>query len=64
MAEPAGHRIFRSLPLALGLPLALWGVLNHIVPYQAMAVAVRGITAEFQKLLRLVPEPVLEKTAR
>ncbi len=35
-----------GLALALGLPLALWGVLNHIVPYQATAVAVSAIKPE------------------
>lgn len=35
-----------GLALALGLPLALWGVLNHIVPYQATALAVRAIKPE------------------
>jgi len=46
-----GHRpaavlryAFREgLALTLGLPLALWGVVNHIVPYQATALAVRAI---------------------
>lgn len=36
----------QGLALALGLPLALWGVLNHIVPYQATALAVRAIKPE------------------
>ena len=36
----------QGLPLVLGLPLALWGVLNHIVPYQATALAVRAIKPE------------------
>ena len=91
-----------GLALALGLPMALWGVVNHIVPYQATALAVSAIKPEadvlatykvvtglvlfplcwalegwaawqlgggallavFQALPRLVPEPVLEKTAR
>jgi glycerol-3-phosphate O-acyltransferase/dihydroxyacetone phosphate acyltransferase len=35
-----------GLALAFGLPLALWGVLNHIVPYQATALAVRAIKPE------------------
>jgi 1-acyl-sn-glycerol-3-phosphate acyltransferase len=35
-----------GLALALGLPLALWGVLNHIVPYQATAAAVSAIKPE------------------
>jgi hypothetical protein len=35
-----------GLALALGLPLALWGVLSHVVPYQATALAVRAIKPE------------------
>ena len=35
-----------GLALALGLPLALWGVLNHIAPYQATRLAVRAIKPE------------------
>jgi glycerol-3-phosphate O-acyltransferase / dihydroxyacetone phosphate acyltransferase len=35
-----------GLALALGLPLALWGVVNHVAPYQATALAVRGLKPE------------------
>jgi glycerol-3-phosphate O-acyltransferase / dihydroxyacetone phosphate acyltransferase len=35
-----------GLALTLGLPLALWGILNHIVPYQATALAVRALRPE------------------
>ena len=35
-----------GLALALGLPLALWGVVNHLVPYQATALAVRALKPE------------------
>jgi len=35
-----------GLALALGLPLALWGVVNHVVPYQATALAVRALKPE------------------
>jgi glycerol-3-phosphate O-acyltransferase/dihydroxyacetone phosphate acyltransferase len=35
-----------GLALALGLPLALWGVLNHVVPYQATSLAVSAIKPE------------------
>jgi 1-acyl-sn-glycerol-3-phosphate acyltransferase len=35
-----------GLALALGLPLALWGVLNHIVPYRAIGLAVSAIKPE------------------
>ena len=40
------YALREGLALLLGLPLALWGVLNHIVPYQATAVAVRLIKPE------------------
>ena len=50
----AGHRpaavvryAFREgLALVLGLPLALWGIVNHVVPYQATALAVRVLKPE------------------
>ena len=32
-----------GLALALGLPLALWGVVNHVAPYQATALALRAL---------------------
>jgi glycerol-3-phosphate O-acyltransferase/dihydroxyacetone phosphate acyltransferase len=35
-----------GLALLLGLPLALWGLVNHIVPYQATALAVRALKPE------------------
>lgn len=35
-----------GLALALGLPLALWGVLNHVVPFQATRLAVSAIKPE------------------
>jgi len=35
-----------GLALALGLPLGLWGVVNHVVPYQATALAVRMLKPE------------------
>ncbi|MDO8477984.1 MAG: 1-acyl-sn-glycerol-3-phosphate acyltransferase [Candidatus Rokubacteria bacterium] len=35
-----------GLALALGLPLALWGVLSHVVPYQATRLAVSAIKPE------------------
>jgi 1-acyl-sn-glycerol-3-phosphate acyltransferase len=35
-----------GLALALGLPLALWGVVNHVVPYQVTALAVRALKPE------------------
>jgi hypothetical protein len=63
-----------GLALARGLLLALWGVVTHVAPYQATALAVlvdrdlrghllgrrRAIMVEFQDLLRLVPGPVLD----
>jgi 1-acyl-sn-glycerol-3-phosphate acyltransferase len=38
--------IRESLSLALGLPLAVWGLVNHVVPYQLTAVAVRALRPE------------------
>ena len=35
-----------GLALALGLPLALWGVVNHVAPYQATRLAVSAIKPE------------------
>jgi glycerol-3-phosphate O-acyltransferase / dihydroxyacetone phosphate acyltransferase len=35
-----------GLALALGLPLALWGVVNHVVPYQGTALLVRALKPE------------------
>jgi glycerol-3-phosphate O-acyltransferase/dihydroxyacetone phosphate acyltransferase len=35
-----------GLALALGLPLALWGLVNHVVPYQATALVVRALKPE------------------
>jgi glycerol-3-phosphate O-acyltransferase / dihydroxyacetone phosphate acyltransferase len=36
----------QGLALLLGLPLALWGLVNHIVPYQAIGLAVRALKPE------------------
>jgi glycerol-3-phosphate O-acyltransferase/dihydroxyacetone phosphate acyltransferase len=35
-----------GLALVLGLPLGLWGIVNHVVPYQATALAVRMLKPE------------------
>ncbi len=35
-----------GLALVLGLPLALWGLVNHLVPYQATALVVRALKPE------------------
>ena len=35
-----------GLALVLGLPLALWGLVNHIVPYEATALVVRALKPE------------------
>ena len=35
-----------GLALLLGLPLALWGIVNHIVPYQATALLVRALSPQ------------------
>jgi hypothetical protein len=35
-----------GLALALGLPLALWGVVSHVAPYQATSLAVSAIKPE------------------
>lgn len=40
------YALREGLALTLGLPLALWGVLNHVVPYQATKVAVRALRPE------------------
>jgi 1-acyl-sn-glycerol-3-phosphate acyltransferase len=40
------YALREGLALVLGLPLALWGVLNHVVPYQATRLAVSAITPE------------------
>jgi len=40
------YALREGLALALGLPLALWGVLNHIVPYRATGLAVSAIKPE------------------
>jgi len=37
------YALREGLALALGLPLALWGVVNHIIPYRATALAMRAI---------------------
>lgn len=47
--RPAGvlrYTLREALALALGLPLALWGVLNHLAPYQATRVLVRAWSPE------------------
>jgi 1-acyl-sn-glycerol-3-phosphate acyltransferase len=40
------YALREGLALLLGLPLALWGLVNHIVPYQATALAVRALKPE------------------
>jgi len=40
------YALREGLALSLGLPLALWGVLNHVVPYQATRMAVSAIKPE------------------
>jgi glycerol-3-phosphate O-acyltransferase/dihydroxyacetone phosphate acyltransferase len=40
------YALREGLALVLGLPLALWGLVNHIVPYQATALAVRALEPE------------------
>lgn len=40
------YALREGLALALGLPLALWGVLSHVVPYQATRLAVSAIKPE------------------
>ncbi|HLC06160.1 MAG TPA: 1-acyl-sn-glycerol-3-phosphate acyltransferase [Anaerolineales bacterium] len=53
---PAGvvwrYTIREGLPLLLGLPLALWGIMNHLIPYQLTAMVVRLID----------PPPAVEAT--
>ncbi len=44
---PAGvlgrYAIREGLPLVLGLSLALWGIANHVIPYQLTAAVVRQL---------------------
>jgi hypothetical protein len=40
------YALREGLALALGLPLALWGVLNHVAAYQATRLAVSAIKPE------------------
>jgi glycerol-3-phosphate O-acyltransferase/dihydroxyacetone phosphate acyltransferase len=40
------YALREGLALAIGLPLALWGLVNHIVPYQATALVVRALKPE------------------
>lgn len=40
------YALREGLALALGLPLAFWGVLSHVVPYQATRLAVSAIKPE------------------
>jgi 1-acyl-sn-glycerol-3-phosphate acyltransferase len=40
------YALRQGLALVLGLPLALWGVVNHIVPYGLTALVVRGMDPE------------------
>ncbi len=46
------YTIRQGLSLLLGLPLAVWGIANHLIPYQLTRVAVR----------RLRPSPDVEAT--
>jgi glycerol-3-phosphate O-acyltransferase / dihydroxyacetone phosphate acyltransferase len=40
------HALREGLPLVLGFPLALWGMLNHLVPYQLTALGVRALPGD------------------
>jgi hypothetical protein len=40
------YALRQGLALVLGLPLALWGVVNHALPYSLTAVAVRALRPE------------------
>ena len=40
------YTLREGLALLLGLPLALWGVVNHVAPYQATALVVRTLKPE------------------
>ena len=40
------YALRQGLALVLGLPLALWGVVNHVLPYSLTAVAVRALGPE------------------
>jgi 1-acyl-sn-glycerol-3-phosphate acyltransferase len=51
-ASAIRYVVREGLSLALGLPLAVWGLVNHVVPYQLTAVAGRALR----------PEPDIEAT--
>jgi len=40
------YALRQGVALVLGLPLALWGVVNHVLPYRLTAVAVRAMDPE------------------
>lgn len=40
------YALRQGLALVLGLPLALWGVVNHVLPYSLTALAVRALGPE------------------
>ena len=40
------YALRQGLALVLGLPLALWGVVNHVLPYWLTAVAVKAMDTE------------------
>jgi glycerol-3-phosphate O-acyltransferase / dihydroxyacetone phosphate acyltransferase len=40
------YALRQGLALVLGLPLALWGVVNHVLPYSLTALAVRALRPE------------------
>ena len=42
----ARYGLREGLALVLGLPLALWGLVNHIVPYEATSLVVRALKPE------------------
>jgi 1-acyl-sn-glycerol-3-phosphate acyltransferase len=53
-----------GLALLFGLPLALWGLVNHVVPYKAIALVVRALKPEpdvlatYKVLIGIVVFPV------
>ena len=40
------YTLRQSAALVLGLPLALWGVINHVLPYAVTAIVVRALRPE------------------
>ena len=55
------YALRQGLALIVGLPLALWGIVNHVVPYQATALVVRALRpdADVESTYKVVVGSVL-----